>query len=719
MKKFRVLVTLLLIAVSSSGVRSQMNHPTSSPYRFHRIQIGGGGFISGVLFHPSVKGLAYVRTDIGGAYRQDTAGGPWAPLLDWVSNKDANLLGVESLAIDPARPDDLYLAVGTYIHHGAPDGAILISHDRGRTFQRVPLPFPLGGNEPARFAGERLALDPSHPGTLYLGTRSDGLWRSKDSGHTWAALAGLPSKGATGIGVTFVVAGKNAQGRPEIYAGVADGADTLFQSVDGGERWHAIPGSPSGYPYHAAFGSDGMLYVTYGNAPGPNDVTAGGVYRLSSNSRWTAVTPPSLATGDQHYGYAGLAVDPSTPATVMVATLDRWHPGDTIFRSRDQGATWTSLKEKAVNDSTATPFLRDKKGATSFGHWIGTVAIDPFQPDHALYGTGATLWETNDLSAADRDGATHWLPATRGIEETAVLSLVRPAGSQRLYMGLGDIGCFRTEGAAAGQEAATLAGVWFSNCDSVAIAANRENVMAAVGRTWASPATHPAHGVYSEDGGATWSRFAAEPEGAAEGGQIVLSADGMSMVWVTLHNGAFLSHNQGRNWNAAPIPRVSEAVAQADGSFVMRNGNDGSVWRLDAHSDAPPSRFLTDDLHGDEHIAVSGQAVWIFGNSGLWAVRNSRAQRMPSIDAVYAIGFGRSATPQSPATIFVSGNVAGHRGIFRSLDNALSWQRIDDASHGFGSITTLTGDPQVFGRIFLGTNGLGVIVAEPASETPR
>ncbi len=37
------------------------------------------------------------------------------------------------------------------------------------------------------------------------------------------------------------------------------------------------------------------------------------------------------------------------------------------------------------------------------------MAIDPFSPAHALYGTGATVWATHDLTNADAKKATHWL----------------------------------------------------------------------------------------------------------------------------------------------------------------------------------------------------------------------------------------------------------------------------------------------------------------------
>lgn len=698
--------------------QSVSSTPEPSPYRFHRIQIGGGGFISGVLFHPTVSGLAYVRTDIGGAYRRESSGA-WVPLQDWVSSADANLLGVESMAVDATHPNDLYLAVGTYVHPGVPNGALLISHNRGDSFQRVPLPFQLGGNEPARLAGERLAIDPSHSGTLYLGTRSHGLWRSRDYGQTWAAVAGFTAKGQPGVGVMFVLPGVDSQGHAMVYAGVGGVGPTLYRSTDDGEHWSALAGGPSGFPYHAAFGNDGSLDLTYGNAPGPNDVTEGSVFRLSPEGSWSNINPPAIADAAQHYGYAGLSVDASHPKTMLVATLDRWHPGDTIFRSHDSGKHWVSLREKAVNDSTTTPFLKDKNGRTGFGHWIGTVAIDPFQPGHILYGTGATLWETHDLLEADHNRPTHWLPATQGIEETAVLSLVRPTSTSALFIGLGDIGCFRADDVATGHEATTLTAIPFSNCDSIAVAERRTSVMAAVGRTWGTSA---AHGGYSIDGGHTWSLFATEPEGAAEGGTVAVSAEGDNILWVTHTGNAFSTRDMGKSWHALPTQHVVHAVAQGDFGFILLDSSN-AVHRFDTRTKEISGKVtLPDELMRARQLAVFGEDVWLFGDGGLWRLTDLQPQKLAAVEAAYAISFGRGETAGSPKTIFLSGRIAGRTGIFRSLDAGLSWHPVDDEAHHFGWVGVLAGDPQVFGRVFLGTNGLGVIVAEPlpvTSETTR
>jgi hypothetical protein len=117
----------------------------SEPYAWKNVQIVGGGFVDGVIFHPKEKGLRYARTDIGGAYRWNDQEKRWEPLLDWISYRDLNLMGVESIAIDPSDPNRVYLACGTYTDERTPNGAILRSRDRGRTFDRTDVPFQVRG----------------------------------------------------------------------------------------------------------------------------------------------------------------------------------------------------------------------------------------------------------------------------------------------------------------------------------------------------------------------------------------------------------------------------------------------------------------------------------------------------------------------------------------------------------------------------------------------
>jgi photosystem II stability/assembly factor-like uncharacterized protein len=686
------------------------------------VAIVAGGFISGIVPHPSVKGLMYLRTDIGGAYRTDDGGANWIPLTDWVSGKDSYLLGIESIAVDPTDPQKLYLAVGTYDKPWAPNGAILRSEDQGRTFQTIPLPFKTGGNEDGRSDGERMAVDPNDPSTIYLGTRDNGLWKSTDSARTWTQVTAFPGKSTNHIGVVFVTfdphSGTAKKATPVIYAGVSAADASLFRSPDAGKAWNAVAGSPKGLlPSHGSISGDEM-YLTYADTPGPNAMKTGSVWKFNLTSgKWKNITPemPSV-NGAPEFGYGGLAVDPGHAGSLIVSTMDHWQGGDNIYRTNDGGSKWIGLKENAVMDASLSPYLAGDDGRVGFGHWIGAMAIDPFDAEHALYGTGATVWATHDLRQADAKKPTHWVVGAKGIEETAVLSLLSPPLGPHLFSGLGDIGCFRNDDFDASPKEGALTNPRLSNCDSMDFAPTHPNLIVRVGHVWGEGA----HGGVSTDDGLTWKPFKTEPMNAEMGGRIAISADGKMVLWATGKGVLGASTDLGSTWKVTDkAPVKSQVVADRVNPerFYLYDAEAGKLYV----SDGPVADFKGVPLDlpkSGKLFAAPDHAddLWIATNDGLWRADATAKPPIVKVDGVessYALGFGRAERDGYP-TIFMSGKIEGSTGIFRSIDAGKSWVEIDDDQHQYGWIGVVAGDPRIFGRVYLGSNGRGIVSGDPA-----
>lgn len=715
--------TLLLFALTPAllfTAATRAAAPAAENYAWRNVPVHGGGYVTGLVFHPREADLLYARTDVGGAFRWDATARLWCPLNDAIDRAHVDYYGILSLALDPQDPDRLYLACGLYLGESARAGAIMRSTDRGATWAVTELPVRLGGNQNGRGTGERLAVDPHDGRVLFLGTSRDGLWRSRDAGKTWAPAGNIPRD----TGITFVLfdpsGGTTGKPTPTLYLGLeTTSRDSLHRSTDGGKTWTVVAGQPTGLLiHHAALDASGVLYLAGGNGPGPNDVTDGGVWKFDPRTaQWTDLTPvrPSAEDHDR-FGYAGLALDAQHPGTILVTTLDRWKQGDEVFRSTDGGTTWTPLLAHSKWNHAGTPYLQNLKP-----HWISHVALDPFHPERAWIVTGYGVWATDQADAPVGPGREiTWVFPNRGLEETVVDALISPPTGAHLLSALGDLGGFRHNDLSVSPRPGFFQPL---HGGSPGLAYAELDPALLVRTHWG-----PARGALSRDGGVTWTDFAGTPPAAVKHGPglAALSADGRRIVWLPKGSRPFYSTDQGATWSESRTDLVSTTDWTTYGPVADRIN--------------PAKFYLYDSVTGACHVSTDGGVrftrtttlpprggrlgaepgaegqVWLPTDEGLLRSTDSGRtfRKIPGVDAAHQIGFGAAAPGRNTPALYLDGTVRGQAAFHRSDDGGATWVRISDDRLRLGWLRCLTGDPRVFGRVYLGTSGRGILVGEPS-----
>ncbi|MGD0860105.1 MAG: hypothetical protein ABR912_12355 [Terracidiphilus sp.] len=760
-----------------------VNSSASVTYSWTNVKIVAGGYVPGLYFHPTQKGLMYARTDIGGAYRWGPSDSQWVPLLDWTTATNWWQIGVEAIGLDPTNPNKLYLAVGEYASPTTAgwdgNGAMLVSSDQGNTFTTVALPFKNGSNDNGRNTGERIAVDPNLPGIVYFGTRVAGLQLSTNSGLAWAQSSGLPvTTTANGSGVVSVLpiqsSGSSGSATPVVYAavagtGVGSAPVGFYVTTNGGSAsstWTAVTGQPSFAtattplaPLRAVLGPSGAIYILYGDQTGPGTMTASQLWKFVPASNWTTGTwtqislpNGSLAINNSN-GYGGLAVDPSHAGVLLLGTLDQYYPtGDVIYRSNDDGATWRDVSSVnsengksmspnlATHDASLSPWLAfgettplQANGTpvnVGTGNWATSIVIDPFDSNHAMYGTGQTIWTTDNLTVADPSasstGVVNWTVGASGLEETdAGLLVAPPSGKTLLLSGMGDIYGFAHQNLSVSppqqmytNPSATPSAIDFEqNAPATVVRATQGN--AASGSTLAS---NTPWGVISTDGGLTWTAFSGSPtwtsttNGAASGGgSIAIAPDGSSIVWAPLNTASvWRSTNGGASWTAstgiaAQAQVVSDRVAPGvyygyAGSTLTMSTDGGATWTtLQTNLPTGGTLVILPDAQADLWLA----GVSLYSNTGTAAAPSLTA--VSGVQDAVRLGFGAGPNGSLKPTLYLDGQIGGVNGVFRSTDGGVTWLQINDAAHQWGGINAICGDMRTFGTVYLAPPGRGII----------
>jgi len=521
---------------------------TSSDGGAHWRRVSGNGWPTGDLgriglaaTHRAQGTRVYAVVDAeknGGLYRSDDAGVHWQRV-----NDDGELVNgyFSRLTVMPNDPDTVY-AMGRSIHRCDQGGA------RCTITKGSP-----GGDD-----YHDLWINPLHPQRMITGS-DQGTVVSVDGGATWSSWYNQPT------GQLYHLAADNRT--PYwIYAGQQDnGTVAIASRTDYGaitsRDWHPVGGDERDYDIPDPRDPD----IVYGSGLGGHlsrwKARNGEVQNISPWPVSTYGTRPTAAK----YRYTWI-----TPIAVsQVAPYPLYQGAQVLFRSLDQGATWSVISpdvaprdaaRKDCDAATAPAVAR----ACGYGV-IFSIGLSPRDNEHLWLGTD------DGHVFATRDAGAHWNDVT-------------PAGVP-LYAKISTV------------DASAL------DADTAYIAVDNHRGDDFRPLAWR---TH--------DGGKSWTSIAAGlPDGHFVG---ALRADTKKrgLLYAGTDRGVWVSFDDGDHWQSLqrnlPSAIVTDLLVHDDDLIVATQGR--SIWVMD---DLAPLRQLDATvLREPMHLFAPTPALRVRGN---------------------------------------------------------------------------------------------------------
>lgn len=401
-------------------------------YTMHQSNMGGGGYITGLLINPINPDIVYARCDVAGMFKSADGGKTWEAINNGMT--ECHHHSVETFAIHPADPDILFRCSGEARDHKM-TGTIHKSVDGGKNWKKVSDDVDYFGNGTNRMFGEKIAFDPFRPNRMITAGYVRGVFISDDCGETWKH-AGLKNEVAGTVAfhpliknrVFFgTLSGIAGSENKYLFNGKFDRPKTgrLYQSDDAGKTWNLIYESDdiafSEIAFHA---SNPDIFVVA-------SVTSAGYFKTIDGGHSFKTCTNGLP--EKSHGNT-IVADPHQPGRLYTAIDRRGGMGNIplvpIYVSDDFGENWRLLRQYKRSDFFNYPeYIRTEEW---IGWAISKIRIDPKKPGKLLMSN----WY--GVSVSENGGITWDANHYRGTETTCIENVVTDQGTGNTFFAIAD-----------------------------------------------------------------------------------------------------------------------------------------------------------------------------------------------------------------------------------------------------------------------------------------
>jgi hypothetical protein len=676
--KFGLGISLIVLTAFTVSLSQAQDIDLSSKYEWKPVRIGAGGWMRGMAVSPSDSTRRYARGDVDNIYRWDQSSQQWYP-TKISSALPASIVaaptnaGGGAIAIDPQNPDHVMVAYSFSrsgdISTQYPLGGLNVyySTDGARTFQAGNL--SLGGNLSQETSGERLAIDPNNGNVAYLGSPSNGLYRTTDGGATWNQVSGggYPSSSSYQAqhprfdGGSGTVSVNGVAFTKIVYVTYINGsAGGVLKSADGGQTWTDVSYASQKSTSFSTVDASGNLWTSDGSTS---------VHRYSRAGVWTAFTTP-------HGGGAGIAVDQRNTQRIFLESSDG------LSRSLNGGTTWTDLGTLLTYSSTQPIEWLRPSSSRPQGHYISMSGLymDPSGNLWACTGNDGIVTTTPNDSTDTAANPPIWWSSSEGIEEmVAEIGVITPGGKPVLTVE--DETLFTIEDPDTFTAQHYPISSWngnngLSSSTDISYAPNQPKYMAVLTDNLEAGnplLTTSQFAGYSTDGGNTWSVFPSIENGnhpcflydgavaisARAAGHVNDPAGADNLVWIPTNSGS----DTGAPANQGPAP------------FYSKDG--GATWTQTTSFNSAPGAVTV----AKPSSCSAGPASYTFMGSQ-WGPWNFTLSQHLLV-----------ADPITPGTFYVDLTAGG---FWKSTDGGVTWtQQAGTGAPGLPHHGTLAAVPGV------------------------